>query len=121
LHEHGLGDLILHDLEPRFSSVPAGGCLQVRVRASEISGLSQEVLQQALDHSQEHHGTPPVRLELVSDALLGRCAACGTVTRVNDDLSCGVCKSSAVTLCAGETILIEEVTVCPPAAGGGDR
>ena len=45
MHEHGVGDLILHDLEHYFPTVPAGGCLRVRARVSEISGLTSEALQ----------------------------------------------------------------------------
>jgi Zn finger protein HypA/HybF involved in hydrogenase expression len=123
MHEHGLGDLILRDLEPSFAAVPPGGGLRVRARVSEVSGLSAGPLQQALDHAHEHHAAPPIHLELLSDGLLGRCTACGAVSVVNEDLACPVCKSTEVTLCAGETLLIEEVTVCtapaqPPVAEG---
>jgi Zn finger protein HypA/HybF involved in hydrogenase expression len=116
MHEHGLGDLILRDLEPSFAAVPPGGCLRVRARVSEISGLATGPLQQALDHAHEHHTAPPIHLELLADGLLGRCAGCGAVSMVNEDLTCPVCQSTAVSLCAGETLLIEEVTVCPASA-----
>ena len=119
MHEHGLGDLILHDIEDRFPAVPAGGHLEVRVRFSELSGVIQEALQAAMDHAAEHHHAPPVHLEVVSDGLLGRCADCGAVSAVNEDLACLVCKSTRVSLCAGETMLIEEVRICPTEVPGG--
>lgn len=112
MHEHGVGDLILHDLEHYFPTVPAGGCLRVRARVSEISGLTSEALQAALDHAHEQHEAPPIRLEVLTEGLLGRCRDCGTVTPVSEDLVCGACGSGEVTLCGGETVLIEEVSVC---------
>ena len=119
MHEHGLGDAILHDLEHCFAEVPPGGSLHVRVRFSELAGVTPEALQAAMDHAAEDHDSPPIRLEVLTDGLLGRCAECGAVGLVNDDLGCRGCKSTQVSLCAGETILIEEVTICPPADAGG--
>lgn len=113
MHEHGLGDLLLNGLESQIATLPTGCGLRVRVRVSEISGLTPAALQQALDHACEHHGAPPVALELIAEGLLGRCPACAASVRLNDDLSCSVCGETGATICAGETLMIEEVTVCP--------
>jgi Zn finger protein HypA/HybF involved in hydrogenase expression len=113
VHEHGLGDLLLTGLHDHLAALPPGRGLRVRVRVSEIAGLTQDALQQALDHVCEHHGAPPIALELISDGLLGRCPTCASAVPLNDDLACSVCGDTHATICAGETLLIEEVTVCP--------
>lgn len=113
MHEHGVGDLILHDLEGHFPAVPPGGYLHVRARVSEISGLTPQALQMAMDHAHEQHEAPPIRLELLTEGLLGRCQDCGAVTVVSEDLACSACGSARVNLCGGETVLIEEVSICP--------
>jgi Zn finger protein HypA/HybF involved in hydrogenase expression len=118
MHEHGVGDLILRDLKDRFSAVPPGGYLYARVRVSEISGLTAEALQTAMDHAQEQHETPPIQLEILAEWLLGRCLACGEVTTVGKELVCRLCQSDTVSLCGGETVLIEEVKFVPAGEPG---
>ena len=113
VHEHGLGDLLLTGLHDRLAALAPGSGLRVRVRVSEISGLTPDALQQALDHACEHHGVPPIALDLLSEGLLGRCPTCECAVRLNDDLACSGCGDTRATICAGETLLIEEVTVCP--------
>jgi len=114
MHEHGICQMILHQIEEVFPEVPPGGKLVLQLRASEISGLSAAPLQQGMDHAHEQHQAPPIEVHLRCDGLLGRCTSCATVVEVTEDLRCTVCGGEQVTLCAGDTMLIEEVSVSPP-------
>ena len=118
MHEHGLGDQVLHSLADRLAEVPPGGRLLVRLRASELSGLAAGPLQVVMDHARQHHGIPQVVVELTCEGLLGRCERCGRVVEVDEGLTCQTCGAAEVTLCAGDTVLIEEAAVCGPEEAG---
>lgn len=113
MHEHGLCDSLLALVRERFPQVPAGARLRVRLRASEISGLTAAALQQALDHAHECHQCPPCEVELRCDGLLGRCRPCGQVVEVTPELRCAQCGSQQVSLCGGGTLLVEELNLMP--------
>ena len=113
MHEHGLADDILKAVAPRFAEVPPGCYLRLRLRVSELSGLRPEPLQLALDHAHEQHEAPLIRLELHHDGLLGQCADCERLVVVGEDLRCADCGGERVELRAGESVLIEDVAVCP--------
>lgn len=116
MHEHGVCDTLLREVKPVFPEVPPGGKLILRLRASEIAGLQPEPLQQGMDHAHEQHEAPPIEVHLRCEGLLGHCANCATVVEVTEDLRCAVCGGQQVTLCAGDTLVIEEMSISPPPA-----
>lgn len=85
----------------------------MRLRVSELSGLTQAALQAAFDHAHESHQGPRVEVDLRSDSLLGRCEHCGEVVAITGELACTRCGASEVALAAGETLLIEEMELLP--------
>jgi Zn finger protein HypA/HybF involved in hydrogenase expression len=85
----------------------------VRLRVSELSGLTAPALQAAFDHAHACHAGPQVEVDLRCEGLLGHCARCGRVVEVTPDLACAECGDTGVTLAAGETLLIEEISVVP--------
>ncbi len=115
MHEHGLCDPVLKVIHDRLPADLAGKCVKVRLRVSEISGLTEPALQAAFDHAHASHEGPQVQLDLRSDGLLGNCSQCGEVVEVTPDLACAQCGDTGVTLAAGETLLIEEISVAPAA------
>ena len=97
----------------------------MRLRVSELSGLTAPALQAAFDHAHACHEGPQVVIDLQCDGLLGRCERCGKVVEVTPDLACAQCGATGVTLAAGETLLVEEITLLPaeplPAAAKHDH
>ena len=47
------------------------------------------------------------------EVLLGQCADCERLVVVGEDLRCADCGGERVELCAGESVLVEDVVVCP--------
>lgn len=113
MHEHGLCDPILKVVQDRLPACGPGGRVRVRLRVSEISGLTEPALQAAFDHAHECHEGPRIEVELLAEGLLGKCERCGEVVQVTPELRCARCGGTGVTLAAGETLLIEEISVVP--------
>ena len=85
----------------------------VRLRVSELAGLTEPALQEAFDHAHACHEGPRIQVDLRCDGLLGSCGRCGEVVAVTPDLTCAQCGDTGVTLAAGETLLIEEISLAP--------
>lgn len=113
MHEHGLCEPVLDRVRQCLPADWPGGRLVVRLRVSELSGLSQPALQAAFDHAHECHGGPQIEVELSGEGLLGHCPRCGQVVEVTPDLACASCGATEVPLAAGEALLIEEITFIP--------
>lgn len=115
MHEHGLCEPVLDRVRQCLPADWSGGRLVVRLRVSELSGLSEPALQAAFDHAHECHAGPQIEVELRAEGLLGRCPRCGQVVEVTPELACAVCGTTGLPLAAGEALLIEEITVIPDA------
>ena len=113
MHEHGLCDPVLKVVRDRLPAEWPGGRVLVRLRVSELSGLTEPALQAAFDHAHECHQGPQIELHLHDDGLLGTCPRCGEAVAVTPELACARCGQTGVTLAAGETLLIEEITLLP--------
>ncbi len=109
MHEHGVADQVLDAILHQPDRPADARPVAVTVVVSELAALTQEALQDALDHVCEHHALPPIRLTLETAALLGECRECGQIQAVSEDLQCPACGSGEVRLCAGETMLIRAV------------
>lgn len=106
MHEHGLADHILEAVLHHPDRPPGRSPLSLTVVTSELSGLTQDALQHALDHVCEHEGLAPPALTLETVPLLGECAACGATAETDATLQCSRCGAAGVRLCAGELVLI---------------
>lgn len=106
MHEHGIAGDIVHAVIARRDAVKAGVVASVTLRVSELSGMTSEALQGALDQSCAEHGSAPFAVELVKDGLLGHCARCGEVVEADDALKCRRCGGGPVSLCGDETVLL---------------
>jgi Zn finger protein HypA/HybF involved in hydrogenase expression len=113
MHEHSLCDPILQVVREQLPAERPDGRVLVRLRVSELSGLTQPALQAAFDHAYECHEGPQVELHLLDEGLLGHCRRCGQVVEVTADLTCARCGANGVTLAAGETLLVEEICFLP--------
>jgi Zn finger protein HypA/HybF involved in hydrogenase expression len=120
MHEQGLCDPVLKVVRDRLPAECREGRVLVRLRVSELSGLTEPALQAAFDHAHECHQGPQIELHLLDEGLLGQCRRCGVV-EVTPELACARCGESGVKLAAGETLLIEEITLLPGTPAPGDR
>jgi Zn finger protein HypA/HybF involved in hydrogenase expression len=111
MHEQGLCDPVLKVVRDRLPAEWQNGHVLVRLRVSELSGLTEPALQTAFDHAHACHEGPEITLHLLDEGLLGNCRRCGRVVEVTAELTCASCGDTGVTLAAGETLLIEEISV----------
>lgn len=106
MHEHGLADHILARVLAHPNRPAGARPVAVTLVASELSGLTVESLQEALDHVCEHEGLPAIRVDLEYAPFLGECSECGVVAETDETLACADCGAAGVRLCTGDAVII---------------
>ncbi len=112
MHEHGIAGDIVHVLMDKCRQNNAPGIRHATLQVSELSGMTQDALQMALDRACQEHDFPLFEVRMVKEGILGHCSVCGTIVQVDDQLNCCTCGHGPVQLMADEAILLLDYEFC---------
>lgn len=112
MHERSLVRALLRQVEALAAEHPASRVLGIRVRVGEFSGVQPELLQSAYDELVEYSILHGAELAVEQVPLEAICQQCGERFRINDfGFKCTACGSVRLTICGGEELLFESVSM----------
>jgi hydrogenase nickel incorporation protein HypA/HybF len=112
MHERSLVRALLRQVEKLASEHPGSHVLTVRVRIGEFSGVDADLLAIAYEDMARNTLLRDAVLDMERVQLKGLCDQCGNQFRIDRfRFQCDKCGSAGVSLCGGEELQLDSVTL----------
>jgi hydrogenase nickel incorporation protein HypA/HybF len=112
MHERSLVRALLRQVQDLAAEHGNSRVLQIRVRIGEFAGVEPELLRSAYDVLVQNTGFYEAELKVDQVPLEAICQRCGMRFHVPEfQFQCPGCGSERLTICGGEEILLESVSM----------
>lgn len=110
MHEVSLVHALFDHADRALGAHPPAAVRLIRVRIGEVAGVERDLFETAFEGCRAERGYAAAELEIVPEAALWRCRACGASLAPGAPLRCAACGDAGdVALVAGDALFLDRL------------